>query len=273
MKTIVAATDFSPNANRATHFAMQLARAQHARLIVVNAFHFWPANPAETGGNFPLSTRTMYEDSQKRLKHLAHELHEHYGADVPIECITKEGYAMPSIREVTQDKKADLLIMSTVGTAPQSAQLMGSVATEMVAQTNVPLLLIPPSANYGTIRNVLLSIDLDTPPNAVVLDVAIGFARQLDCAINVLCINDKPNDPAVHHKAEHIRRLLVQIPHTLTILPGADVYESLLTFAHATKADLIIMFPQPHNWLRTLFVDGETERTARLTDIPLLAIV
>ncbi|GAB3787010.1 hypothetical protein GCM10028818_51230 [Spirosoma horti] len=273
MKTIVAATDFSPNANRATHFAMQLARAQQAQLILVNAFHFWPANPAETGGNFPLSARAMYEDSQKRLKHLAHLLHEQYGTDVPIQCMTKEGYAMPSIREVTQDVKADLLIMSTVGTAPQSAQLMGSVATEMVAQTNVPLLLIPPSANYAVIRNVVLGIDLDTPPDAVVLDAAIGFARQLDCVINVLCIHAKPNDPIVHHKAEHIRHLLVQVPHTLTILPGKEIYKSLLIFAHTNKADLIMMFPQPHNWLRTLFVDGETERTARLTDIPLLAIV
>lgn len=273
MKTIVAATDFSPNANRATHFAMQLARAQHAQLILVNAFHFWPANPAETGGNFALSPRAMHDDSQKSLNHLAHELHETYGTDVLIQCITKEGYAMPAIREVTQDKKADLLIMSTVGTAPQSAQLMGSVATEMVAQANVPLLLIPPSAKYADIRNVVLGIDLDTPPDAVVLDTAIGFARQLGCIINVLCINDKPNDPVVRHRAEHIRHLLVQIPHTLTILPGKDVYESLLTFAHANKADLIMMLPQPHNWLRQLFVDGETERTARLTDIPLLAIV
>lgn len=273
MKTIVAATDFSPNANRATHFAMQLACAQQAQLFLVNAFHFWPTNPAETGGNFPLSARTLYEDSQKRLKHLAHELREQYGADVPIQCITKEGYAMPSIREVTQDKKADILIMSTVGSAPQSAQLMGSVATEMISQTNVPLLLIPPLVNYAAIRNVVLGIDLDTPPDAFVLDAVIRFARQFDCVINVLCINDKPNDLMVRHKAEHIRHLLVQVPHTLTILSGKDVYESLLTFAHTNKADLIMMIPQPHNWLRALFIDSETERTARLTDIPLLAIV
>ncbi|WP_080236756.1 universal stress protein [Spirosoma rigui] len=273
MKTIVAATDFSAHANQATHVAMQLARTQKATLILVHVFHFWPTNPAETGRDFPLSAQAMRTESQQALKKLAHDLHQRYGAETPIHCITKEGYAIPSIREVTADVRADLLIMSTVGTSPQSAQLMGSIATGMVAETTVPLLLIPPSAHYASIRNVVLGVDLDTPPNVVALDTALRFARQFKCVVNVLCIHDNPTDPEVHAKAEHIRRLMTPVPHTLTIQPGEDVYETLLTFAHANKADLIMMLPQPHGWFRRLFADGETERMARLTDLPLLAIV
>ncbi|GAB3949566.1 hypothetical protein GCM10028805_26020 [Spirosoma harenae] len=273
MKTIVVATDFSPNANRAAYFAMQLAQAQKADLILVNTFHFWPTNPAEIGTNFPLSSQVMYEESQKALNHLANELHQRYGIGVPIRCITKEGFAMPSIREVTQAEKADVLIMSTVGSAPQSAQLMGSMATEMVAETNVPLLLIPPSVEYNTMTNVVLGIDLDMPPDAIVLDKALQFIKQLDCVVDIVCIYDGPIKETVHHKAEHIRRLMADIPHTLTILAGQDIYEALLTFVHLNKADLLIMLPKAHNWFTHLFKEGETERMARLTDIPLLAVV
>ncbi|MBO0935442.1 universal stress protein [Fibrella sp. HMF5335] len=273
MKTIAVATDLTPNANRATHFAMQLAHAQQASLVLINAFHFWPSNPAEIGGDFPLSAKAMYADSQKHLTELARTLQAQFGTDVPIRCITREGYAIPSIRAVAEAEKADLLVMSTVGSAPQSAQLMGSVATEMIAETTVPLLLVPPHAAYGTIGNVVLGIDLNTPPDAITLDSTLHFARLFGCVINVLCVNDKPDDPLIRERAEHIRRLIGSVPHTLTIVTGDEVYDTLLTFAHTNKADLIMMLPQHHNWFWRLFTEGNTERTARLTDIPLLAIV
>ncbi|GAB3020824.1 universal stress protein [Spirosoma pulveris] len=273
MKTIVLATDFSSNANKVAHFAMQLAQAQKATLILMHAFHFWPGNPAETGMDFPLSAKAMHDDKQSLLTHLAHTLTEQYGTDVPIHCITKEGYPIPAIREVAEAEKADLIIMSTTGTAPQSAQLMGSVATSMVAETTVPLLLVPPSVGYADVKNVVLGVDLDTPPNAVALDTALRFARQFGSVVNLLCIYPQPADARVRTRAEHIRELMVSVPHTMTILLDEDIYDTLLTFAHENKADLIMMIPQTHSWFRRLFVEGQTERMARLTDIPLLAIV
>lgn len=273
MKTIVATTDFSPNANQATHFAMQLAKAQKAALVLVNAFHFWPTNPPEIGGDFPLSAQVMHDDSQHQLKALASELHTQYGNEVSIKCITKEGYAIPSIREVVKQEKADLLVMSVAGSAPQSAQLMGSVATEMIAETTVPLLLLPLSAAYAKVNNVVLGIDLNAPPDVVVLDTALRFARLFQCVVNVLCINDEPADETTKHKAEHIRHLMGDVPHTLALQPGHAVYDTLLQFAHSNKADLIMMMPQAHNWFKRLFSEGETQRVARLTDLPLLAVV
>ena len=272
MKTIILATDFSINAKHAASFAGQLAKGQKATLILLHAFHVWPDNPAKTG-DFPLSVAAMRESSEKSLHRLANELHGEIGEDVLIRCIVEEGHTMDAIRNVTKSEQADLLIMSTVGTAPRSTQLMGSIATEMVAETTVPLLLIPPGITYAGVKNVVLGIDLSTPPNAVALDTALSFARSFDSIINVLCVSDKPDDAEMKHRAEHIRHLLNPQPHTLTIESGEEIYNTLLDFAHANKADLIMMLPQMRNWLWKLFAEGETQRMARLTDIPLLAVV
>jgi nucleotide-binding universal stress UspA family protein len=273
MKTIVAATDFSLAANQAARVAARLAQRQKATLVLMNAFHFWPTNPAETGGNFVLSAQAMRDESRHALNQLARELHKSFGQEIPIRCVVKEGYTIPSICEVAEQEKADLVVMSIVGTAPQGAQLMGSVATEMIAETNVPLLLIPPSGNFADVKNVVLSLDLTIPPDAVVLDTVLRLARQFECVVNVLCIHNNHTDATLHAKAEHIRHLMSEVPHMLTIQPGEEVYETLLTFAHTNKADLIMMLPQEHNWFRRLFMEGETQRVARLTDIPLLAVV
>ncbi len=273
MKTIAVATDLTPNGNRAAHFAIQLAHAQHADLILVHAVPLWSLNPAEAGGGFQLSVQATHDDSQRALQHLADDVRECYGSEMTIRCLTRQGHPIPAILEVARAEHIDLLIMSTVGSVPQRAQGMGSVASDMVPKTHVPLLLVPPSTDYAAINNVVLGIDLDLPPDAVVFDSVLHYARQFGCTVDVLCIHDHPTDITVQHRAKHIRHLMATIPHTLTILPGSDVHDLLLTFAHQNKADLIMMLPQSHNWFRQIFVDGETQRMARLTDIPLLAIV
>ncbi|WP_338874664.1 universal stress protein [Spirosoma sp. SC4-14] len=272
MKTIILATDFSHNANLVARFAAQLARTWKAELVLLNTYHFWPDNPAKTG-NFPLSAEAMGDDSRKELKHLAHALSEDGYSDVPIRYIAKEGHTKEAITAVAKAEQASLLIMSTVGSAPQSAQLMGSTATDMVTETTVPLLLVPPAIKYASVKNLVLGINLETPPNAIALDTALRFAHDFQSVVNILCINDNPSDPTVQHRAEHIRRMMTDVPHTITIVAGREIYDTMLTFAHDNKADLLIMFPQEHYWFEQLFAEGETQRMARLTDIPLLAVV
>lgn len=272
MKTIILATDFSPGATQAAYFACKLALDQHARLILLHAYQGWPDNPAKTG-DFHRDGEGARETSETTLQRLANKLDSEFGAVVAIQCLAQEGHTPDVIRQVTKAEAADLLIMSTVGTAPQSAQLMGSLATEMVAQTEVPLLLIPPGASYAGIKNVVLGVDLATPPNAIVFDTALRFTHSFGSLVQVLCVSDKPNDAATIRQAEHIRHLFNEQPHTLTIKLGDEIYDTLLTFAHTKKADLIMMLPQMRNWFQTLVAEGETQRMARLTDLPLLAVV
>ncbi|GAB3978727.1 hypothetical protein GCM10028806_42480 [Spirosoma terrae] len=272
MKTIVFATDFSANANQAARFAAQLANSWETELVLLNAYHLWPDNPAKTG-NFPLSQEAMRDNSQKALNQLASSLAKEGFGNVPIRSIAKEGHTKEAINAVTKAEQADLLIMSTVGTAPQSAQLMGSTATDMVTETNVPLLLVPPTIKDATISNLVLGINLEVPPNALALDTALQFARGFNSVVNILCINDKPKDPIILSRAEQLRRIVSDLPHTMTIEYGRTIYDTMLTFVHANKADLIIMFPQEHYWFEELFAEGDTQRMARLTDVPLLAVV
>jgi nucleotide-binding universal stress UspA family protein len=143
----------------------------------------------------------------------------------------------------------------------------------MVGETTTPLLLIPPSATYTDLTNVVLGIDVTSPLDAMALNTALRLARQFKSVVNVLCIHKQPTDTQVMAKAGNIRSLIGRVPHTLTILAADEVYNTLLIFAHSNKANLIMMLPQKHNWFSELFAEGNTKRVARLTDIPLMAVV
>ena len=273
MKTILVATDFSANAHQAANFAGQLANDQKATLILLHAWQFWPDNPAKTG-YFPLSADAARADSDAKLTQLAHDLTKAFGSYTPIRCIAREGHARDVIHEVASEENADLLVMATVGTAPQSVRLMGSLATEMVANTTLPMLLIPPGASYGGLKNVMLGIDLAQPPTVATLNKAMSLAHTLGSTLNVLCISNKLDDPATHEQAGKLRELLSQQAFTLTIQAKEDdLQDTLLAFAHSTRADLMMLLPQTRNWFVSLWEEGETQHMARLTDVPLLAVV
>ncbi|MBO0930301.1 universal stress protein [Fibrella aquatilis] len=273
MKTILLATDFSAGAHQAANFASQLANDQKATLVLLHAWQFWPDNPAKTG-DFPLSATATRADSEAKLAQLAHELTKVFGMYTPIRCLAREGHARDVIRKVAMEEDADLLVMATVGTAPQTTRLMGSLATEMVTSTTLPMLLIPPVASYEGLKNTMLGIDLAHPPGVVAFDKVMAFARIFGSTLNVLCVSAKLDDPKTHEQAAKLRELLSRQPFTLTIqAEDDDLQDTLLAFAHSIQADLIMLLPQPHNWLMNLLVEGETQRMARLTNVPLLAIV
>ncbi len=82
MKTIVVATDLTANSNKAAHFAAQLARDQGAKLVLVNVFRYWPSNPAEVVGDYPLSREEMRDNHQRELDSLATLLSKEYGMGI-----------------------------------------------------------------------------------------------------------------------------------------------------------------------------------------------
>ncbi|MCY7360044.1 MAG: universal stress protein [Rudanella sp.] len=272
MKTIILATDFSPMANQAAMFANQLAHDQKASLILLHIYQGWATDPARTDDVFR-SEDTVRANSEEALQRLADTLGEG-GMAVPIRCIAHEGSVKATLRLVSQSEGADLLMMSTVGSTPRTAQIMGSVASELIAETEIPLLLIPPGVTYGGLKNVVLCINLAAPPDTIAFGRALGFSRSFGSVINVLCVSYNMDDADTHEQAKQIRQLLIQQPHTFTINAGeGEIHDTLLNFAHDSKANLIMMLPQMRNWFWKLFSEGETQRMARLTDIPLLAVV
>ena len=273
MKTIVVATDLTSNSNKAAHFAAQLARDQGAKLILVNIYQYWPSNPADVLCDYPLSSDKMRDNHQSELGSLATLLTKEYGTEILCEAPVEEGYAISTVKGIAGKTKADLLVMSPVGSAPHGALIMGSVATEMVTQTTVPLLIVSPLQEYGPFKNAVLGIDLDTPPDALVFDTMIRFAQRFGCVVNIISVHDQPEYPSIKKRAEHIRHLLASVPHTFTLKKGKEIYETLMDFSISTKADLMMMMPQKHGWFWSVFNDGETEKMARLTDIPLLVVV
>ena len=260
MKTIVLATDFTGSAAQAADYALALAEQLHARLVIVHAYD----NSTDGTTEF-VSTPAPLERIRERLMHTSK-------GNVEVSVVARQGEPRASIEAVVAEQQADLLIMALSDERPYTARFMGSLPTDMIPQTLVSMLILPPGVQYKPMKTVVLAVDLSEPADAVVLGKAKTFAQQLGVALDIICMDDNPD---VHRQeaARQIRELFDGLPHTFSFLPGSDLTTTLDDYFVAHPADLIMMLPKHHNRLAIWLMESATQQVARQAIVPVLAIV
>jgi nucleotide-binding universal stress UspA family protein len=138
IETIIAATDFSEIGGRAVGYAIDLARAMKARVVIVHSIE--PLTLGAPGGMLvPVAqmTETMVRGAQTALTDLATKLSS---SGVAIESMLREGYPADEIVQAAKDAKADLVVIGTHGRRGLSHVLLGSVAERVVRMAPCPVL-------------------------------------------------------------------------------------------------------------------------------------
>ncbi|MDP1633110.1 MAG: universal stress protein, partial [Gallionellaceae bacterium] len=156
-QTIIAATDFSGNANRAVRQAAYLAKSWNARLIVAHVFNdsAWASLRAVYSmqawtSQEPLKTATM------RLERLCRETGEEFGIQVESDLL--RGRASQQIGDLVAACQAGLLVVGEHGENWVSDVVLGGTALKVLEATSIPVLLVRRS-EPGTYRDIVIATD------------------------------------------------------------------------------------------------------------------
>ncbi|MGA0555322.1 universal stress protein [Larkinella sp. VNQ87] len=272
MKTILLATDFSRNAKPASDFALQLAELLQARLVLLHVYQH-PLRLAPLQAVFTPMEEKNKVNARRRLYRLRDRMKQASGGQVTITVMARQGSTQQTIAAVAVEQKADLLVMGTAGANSSSVQYFGSQATEMIVRTPVPLLLIPPAARFVAFKNVVVALDLSQPLEATALDGVLRFADRFNAVLNFLCVSSKGDDLVIQQTARSVRNLLRYRAHTLSVIEGDDLAETIRLFTAENRADLVIMLPKEHNRFLFSILESNTQQIARQSDVPVLALV
>ena len=271
MKKILCTTDFSRASAKVCRYAARLAAQTNAALYLLHASHpAYTFNPElQVMPVEDVSIELYYQAKLKRQAARLKKLTDGYENITPI---NKLGLAVDVITETAATLKPDLLLMSTLGHLPQSSELFGNVASQMVSKSPVPLMLVPPKAQFKPYENVYLGIDVSGKVDAVALQKTIDTLKAFKAVITIFSVVKDPEAPAVKEITLKLREMLIGYPHVIDINKGENFADSFLRCAHEYKADLMVVFPQHHNWLKRWFTLSNTEELMFKSDLPIIAI-
>jgi nucleotide-binding universal stress UspA family protein len=140
IKTILVATDFTDIASHALDYAVDLARALKASIVVVHAYEL-PVYGFPNGVVVPTTdwATRLGEASQLALDDL---MAKRKGTDIPLKPVLRCGDIQEEIERVAEEEKADLIVVGTHGRRGLSRALLGSMAEKIVRTSKRPVLAV-----------------------------------------------------------------------------------------------------------------------------------
>jgi nucleotide-binding universal stress UspA family protein len=142
LKTIVASTDFSENADHALQYASELGKKFGAKILLVHvvAYPIYPVSyeitvdVATLRNELETAAKKMIEERAAKLR----------TAGVEVECVVEVGTAFVEIIRTARHRGADLIIISTHGWSGMKHLLLGSTAERVVRKAPCPVLTVKP---------------------------------------------------------------------------------------------------------------------------------
>lgn len=181
MKKIVYATDFSSNAERALGFAMEMARAHDAELVMLHVFDI------PTSWNYPHTEdalemeRQAIEDSVSKLK----EWYRPHATDLRVSYMATGNLSTAGgILNCIEEQGPGLVVIGTKGGSKVKELIVGSTTKALVRRSLVPVLTVPHQAVDTGFDKVLYASDLQESDVAA-LQRLVSIVRPFDPEITV----------------------------------------------------------------------------------------
>jgi nucleotide-binding universal stress UspA family protein len=145
IRKILAPTDLSELSLAGVQYALKLAQAQDAEVIVyyvVVIDDSWP--PARCEFEFD-PVRGLIEDQKCLLDRFVKEKLLDLGRNVKVRPLVEIGIPYRSIVEKAEEEGVDMIVMSTHGRSGFDHMFIGSVTEKVVRRANCPVLSIRPA--------------------------------------------------------------------------------------------------------------------------------
>jgi len=254
LKNILFATDFSPAADTAGGFAVQMARSYGAKVYGVHVSPFQNYTAAAA----PEAWAVLAEAQERDTKEFTRCLNEQLKG-VEHEVMIVEGNIWGTLANLIKTREIDLLVVGTSGRKGLGKTLIGSVAEQILRQSPCPVLTVGPHVTVQPekavgMQEILYATDLaaDFPAAA---PYAISLAQENEAHLTLLYVIEDFEEPApfAEDKVRKLRRLVPEDAELWCepqyLVEQGIPAEKILEVADRRHTDLIVMGAQPSRWL------------------------
>lgn len=272
MKTILVPVDFSATAHNSALYAAGLAKWIGARkLILFNAYSI----PLATEMSWAvLQTEELRRYSEEGLSAFKEKLEEETGGGLEIVCQSDFGFLKERIEAVSKETGSDLIVMGVTGGGKLEEVLIGSNTTHIVRHTNVPVLIVPPEAQWKPVEKIGWACDykdvMKTTPAGNIRKV-VG---ELHAKLVVVHNDPTPNsfDPDKLKNNEMVSALFHELSPEFVRVSDEHFAEAINDFVDTHQVDMLLVIPKKQSWLDSLFHPSHTKQLAFHSHVPLLCL-
>lgn len=277
MRKILVPTDFSPTAERALIYALNLAALGNSSVILYHAFTPMGNAFIESGKAREDLNKAAEEDTLKKLQRLCKK---HLGdREISVTTILGKSPIIDNILDFANEQSIDLIIMGTQGATGLKRVLVGSVAGRVIEKTKIPVIFIPEQYAVAATETVVFTTN-NLKPDTRYIDIALEFAKLFQAPLKIVHLH------TAYYDIEETQQKEIEFANfrnSLQVqLAYDDVQFRMINISSATTGmeelhlripyDLLVMVRRKRSFLEKLFLESFTKNMAYITTRPLLII-
>jgi nucleotide-binding universal stress UspA family protein len=275
MKTIIVPTDFSPVASNALHYALEMARAIDARIILLNTYQVpvsysdAPVSPVTT-----ISIDDIRKSSEQRLDDLSQDVARVTNSGVQVTTESQLGNTVDVLEEMCSAIKPFAVVMGSRGSTGLERMLMGSTTLAVVKHLRHPVIVVPPGTAYKQIKKIGLACDFKDVAETIPAEYIRNIVHEFRAELYVLNVNAEGEhyDKNTPLESAWLDSLLGDIKPNYYFLQRDDIVEGINEFSENHNLDVIMVIPKKHNLLDKIFHKSRSKELVRNAHIPIVSI-
>ena len=275
MQRILVPTDFSPTAEKAFRFALDIATKAKGTVILYHVYTPEESTFIDTEQKSKQYNTQTETNLVKRLQRLKKKVTAHT-ADVPVSTIVGRSPVIDNILGFAEHNHIDLIVMGTQGASGLKKIIIGSVAARIVEKTDIPVLLVPEKFEWiEPKRIVFITNYLQTDRQA--LSGVLALAKLYEAALTIVHLVDvfakEENEKIDFDNYAHaMHRELNEFNLKFKLLKTSSVTETMENLYKEIPYDMLAMVRRKKSFLKKFFLKSFTQNMAYVTNQPLLVV-
>ncbi len=269
-------TDFSPQAERAARFILELLQGEPCVFFLVHTYtpSFFRAeylihSPGQIGlGDFYKERvmRKLRKFEKALMPYADAEAHEFY-THAAFNNLDAE------MNDMAKKEALDLIAMGTQGATGAREVLFGTHAVQVMHKANIPVLVIPASAEAKDIRDVLFPTDYKPDYSKLKMEALLTVLQRSGAHVHILHAYAEGD---LQREEGAIKETLASVfsglPLDYTVSGERGILEAIDAFVSRKKIQLLVMVRNRHTLLEQLLVTPVIDQIGFHTNIPFWVI-
>jgi len=278
MKRILVPTDFSPTAEKAFRFALDIATKAKGTIILCHTYT--PVVSAFVGTE---KTRKQYNTQTetnivKRLQRLRKKVTVDF-TDVAVSTIVGRSPLIDNILGFAEHNHIDLIVMGTQGASGLKKTIIGSVTARVIEKTDLPVLLVPAKYELEKPGQFVFATNYK-PSDKQALTLVNAMANLYNADITVLhflSVYDTESEKEKERNefdtyAFSVQRHFIESQMKFHLLETSSVTDTMENLDKKFPYDLMVMVRCQKTFLEKFFLKSVTQNMAYITTKPLLIV-
>lgn len=272
MVNILVPTDFSDLSKVAIEYAVKMANKFNGNVTLLHVI----ANVAvpirsDLSSRIKMVARELIAKAEGDFVPILKQANKFNKTSNPIVHKIEMGDSFSAIvQSFAKKNRSGLIVMGTRGASGVKKYVLGSNTVSILGGSQIPVLAVPESAEFKSLKNVAYASDMKHLEREV--KTMLPFLTIFDSTLHVFHVAEKGSDTeALQKKIKDILKKVDYRKSTVTVQSGKKVEGAIDSFVQELNADMLSMFTHEQSFFGKLFGKSMTKKMAFHSSVPLLA--